>query len=433
MNERISRILELWYLDEPALFQVLCSHDMLENPKMDCAVRCGRRRIEYNPDFIREMSDGALTEALKTEAIRILLKHPYERRPDQCSGEAIALGSNVCIGDQYTYGNFRIEKPSDFSLESGRPFEWYARKIQELLPPGEEPGEGNFPFGGMGAGHEQSQTQGQGQGQNNGEGQGQKSDSQREGQAPGSNGFGQDDRNDSQMSGTQEKATENRNRNLALSELWEEDEMAVAMINGIIESTTKWGCLSGSFAEMLKASTKAKINWKTVFAGFRASILSSKRKLTRMRPNRRSGFAQMGSIRRFDTKLLVAVDVSGSISSSALSYFYGVINSAFKYGFESIDVVQFDCGITQVQSLKKTMKDVTAIGRGGTSFQEPIDYAAEHDYDGLIILTDGYAPSPTLPDSMRCKIIWVCQDKQCYDAHHSWMEKLGRVCTMEIH
>ena len=393
MNERISRILEVWYLEETALFQVLCSHEIAENRNMECPVRCGRRRLEYNPTFIDEMSDEALSEALKTEAIRILLKHPYERRPDQCCNEAIALGSNVCIGDQYKYGNFRIETPSDFDLQPGQPFEWYARKIQELLP----------------------SDSGDGDGDEGSEGYGSSSDSGEEG------------------SEAADKAAEKRSRNQALSELWEEDEMTVAMINGIIESTTKWGSLGGNFAEMLKASTRAKINWKTVFAGFRASVLSSKRKLTRMRPNRRTGFEQMGSIRRFDTRLLVAVDVSSSISSSALSYFYGVINSAFRYGFEAIDVVQFDCGITQVQSLKKVLKDVTAVGRGGTSFQEPIDYADENGYDGLLILTDGYAPQPTLPDGMRCKIIWVCQNKQCYDAHHAWMEKLGRVCTMEIH
>ena len=386
MNERISRILEVWYLDETALFQVLCSHEIAENPDMECPVRCGRRRVEYNPAFIDEMSDEALSEALKTEAIRILLKHPYERRPDQCCNEAVALGSNVCIGDQYKYGNFKIETPSDFDLQPGQPFEWYARKIQELLPPGSADGQGDSEGGAGKGGSEAS-----------------------------------------------DRAVEKRNRNQALAELWEEDDMAVAMINGIIESTTRWGSLSGNFAEMIKASTKAKINWKTVFAGFRASVLSSKRKLTRMRPNRRSGFEQMGSTRQFDTRLLVAVDVSGSISSSALSYFYGVINSAFRYGFEAIDVAQFDCGITQVQNLKKVMKDVKAVGRGGTSFQEPIDYAHENDYDGLLILTDGYAPAPTLPDGMRCKIIWVCQDRQCYDAHHAWMEKLGRVCTMEIH
>ena len=398
MNERISGILEVWYLDEPALFQVLCSHEIAENPGMKCPVRCGRRRVEYNPSFVDEMSDAALSEALKTEAIRILLKHPYERRPDQCCNEAVALGSNVCIGDQYTYGNFKIEKPSDFDLQAGQPFEWYARKIQELLPPGEGDG-----------------------------------DSDSECDSGRGNGEGEGDGDGDSRSEAGEKAAEKRGRNRDLSELWEEDDMAVAMINGIIEGTTRWGSLSGGMAEMLKASTKAKINWKTVFAGFRASVLSSRRKLTRMRPNRRSGFEQMGSTRQFNTRLLVAVDVSGSISSSALSYFYGVINSAFRYGFEAIDVAQFDCGITQVQNLKKVMKNVTAVGRGGTSFQEPIDYANENGYDGLLILTDGYAPVPTLPDGMRCKIIWVCQDKSCYEANHAWMEKLGRVCTMEIH
>ena len=82
---------------------------------------------------------------------------------------------------------------------------------------------------------------------------------------------------------------------------------------------------------------------------------------------------------------------------------------------------------------EKQMKEVTALGRGGTSFQEPVDYAHEKGYDGLLILTDGYAPVPTLPDGMRTKIIWVCQDRYCYENNHSWMEKLGRVCVMEIH
>ena len=128
----------------------------------------------------------------------------------------------------------------------------------------------------------------------------------------------------------------------------------------------------------------------------------------------------------------MAVDVSGSISSDALSYFYGVINSAFKYGFEAIDVIQFDCGVRVVQSLKKVIREVIAVGRGGTSFQEPVDYANENGYDGLVILTDGYAPEPVIPDHMQCKIIWVCQDSQSYEQCHRWMEKSGRVCTIEL-
>ena len=130
--------------------------------------------------------------------------------------------------------------------------------------------------------------------------------------------------------------------------------------------------------------------------------------------------------------MLVAVDVSGSISTKSLKYFYGVINSAFRYGFESIDVIQFDCGVKVVHSLKKVVKDVAVLGRGGTSFQEPIEYAHENGYDGLIILTDGYAPAPRIPDGFKTRILWVCENEDCLEQHKSWMEKSGRTCVMQI-
>lgn len=390
MKDRITTILEHFFIQEPAMFQVLCTHEIAENTQMECPIRSGRRRLEYNPAFVNEMSDHALEEALRTEAVRLLLKHPYERKPDGCCQQAIAVGSDIVVGDNYQYGSYRIAKPSDYGLESGQPYEWYSRKIQEMLPPGG----------------------GDGDGDNNG------------GESMGTAG-GNDD-------GASEKLRASAARNTATSELWDEDELAVAMINGIIEGCQDWGSLAGNFVEKLKASTRAKINWRNVFSGFRASILSSRRTLTRMRPNRRYEFDQMGSKREYNTRLLVAIDVSGSISSESLSYFYGVVNSAFRYGFETVDVIQFDCGVRVVQSLKKVMRDVAVLGRGGTSFDEPILYAHENGYDGLLILTDGYAPEPAIPDNMRCKIVWVCQDKHCYTKHHSWMEKSGRVCTIEL-
>ena len=388
MRERITRILERWFISEPALFQVLCMHSIEENASMPCPIRSGARKVEYNPDFVKEMSAEALDQALRTEAIRILLKHPYQRKPDACSQQAIAVGSNLTIGDNYQFGSLHMEQPGDYDLPTGREYEWYSRRIQELLPP---------------------EADGDGAGNGN--------------DARGQGGDG-DPRTD--------RLSDNADKNSALSELWDEDDLAVVMIDGIIESTKDWGSLAGNFAEQLKASAKARINWRNVLSGFRASILSTKRKLTRMRPNRRTGFDNMGSIRRFDTKVLVAVDVSGSISSSDLSYFYGVVNSAFRYGFTDVDVIQFDAGVRLVQSLKKVLRDVIAVGRGGTSFQEPIDYANENGYDGLVILTDGYAPQPVLPDNMRCKLVWVCNNRDSYESSHGWMEKTGRVCTMEL-
>ena len=377
MKERFSDIMEKWFVLEPPLFQVLCSHQLAENQLMSCPLRCGRRKLEYNPDIVREMSDEALEEAVRAEAIRILLKHPYERRPEGCSQKAMGLGSNLVIGDNYKHPRFRIETPKEFGLRSGMAYEWYARMVEQ-----------------------QQDEQGGG--------------SSNEDEGIGGGGGAEGDKHQD------------------LAELWDEDELTALQINEVINSAKSWGSLGGNFAELLQASVKAKINWRNIFAGFRASIISSKRKLTRMRPNRRTGFDSMGSVRRFDTKLLVAVDVSGSISTENLRYFYGVINSAFRYGFESIDVIQFDHGIRAVHSLKKVVRDVTIVGRGGTSFQEPVDFAHENGYDGLVFLTDGYAPEPVIPDGFKTGILWVCENEECLNRHRKWMEKSGRTCVMQI-
>ena len=373
-----------WFLLEPALFQVLCIHELSANEQMSCPVRSGRKMLEYNPNIVREMTDAALEEALRAEAVRIIMKHPYERRPDGCSQKAAGLASDIVIGDNYSHARLRMIKPDDLELKRGMSYEWYAREIENGMGNGDGNGDGD--------------GSGSGSGNDNGNGSG---------------------------NSIPDKYTD-------LSELWDEDEMTAQMINGIISNTKDWGSLAGKFAEKLQASLKAKINWRNVFSGFRASILSSKKKLTRMKPNRRTGFQNMGSIRQFDTKMLIAIDVSGSVSSQSLRYFYGVVNSAFRYGFESVDVIQFDCGVRAVHTLKKVIREQMVLGRGGTSFQEPINYAHEQGYDGLLILTDGYAPQPVIPDGFKTRLLWVCENENCYKNHKKWMEESGRVCVMQI-
>lgn len=405
MVRRIEKILERWFLLEPPLFQVLCLHELIAEDSISCPVRSGKKRVEYNPDMLGKMTDEALEEVLKIEAVRILLKHPYERFPDGCCLVAAALGSNVTVGDNYVFKRVHIHTPADFSLEKGQYYEWYAMKIQELLPPSAD-------------GEEASMSSGQGGKESEGKGSGSAdTDTVMTG---GSTMTGGDFRY-----GYSRPLQE-------LAELWEEDDMMTFQINTVIESTKDWGTVPGNIRQMLKASLKAKIDWRKVLSGFRASILTSERKLTRMRPNRRSGFQQMGSIRQFNTRLLVAVDVSGSVSDKSVSDFYGVVNSAFRYGFESVDVLQFDHGVQSVISLTKAVKDFAVCGRGGTSFQEPVDYAHENGYEGLVILTDGYAPAPRIPEGMKTKILWVCVDRESYDEHRSWMSKSGRVCMMQL-
>ena len=367
------RIAEHWFLSEPVLFATYCSHHLKPNSSIACTMRTGKGCIEYNPEFTNLLTEQAIEENLKVEMIRILLKHPYDRQPKDCSAMACTLGSDCTLSSYYDNWKYvNLAKPADFQLPEKEYFEWYAINIDKLI--------------------------------------------KKEG-------------NDSVMTKTSDYAKAKAEQ----SALWEEDELMQISINTIIENAKNWGTIPGNLVEQIIASTKARIDYRKVISGFRASCISMRRTLTRMRPNRRTGFQNMGSIYRYKTNLLVAVDVSGSVTSRSLAHFYSVINRFFHYGIENIDVMQFDCAAGEVKNIKKASHKIEIFGRGGTDFQCVIDYAQQAKcYDGVIIMTDGYAPPPVLPPHFRPHLLWICENEDSYKQHHEWMEKLGRACTINL-
>ena len=196
--------------------------------------------------------------------------------------------------------------------------------------------------------------------------------------------------------------------------LWEEDELMSEKVNHEIENaqrSNQWGSLGGDLRALIESSLVSKQNFRAILSQFRASILSTKRHLTRMRPNRRYGWDAMGSQYAYSTRLLVAVDVSGSVPDEDIKKFLAVINRFFKQGIESIEVIEFDSKITTEKpiALKQAANGIRVIGRGGTNFQPAIDFYYEHEeYDGLVFLTDGFAATPKLPDDKRHKpLAWI--------------------------
>ena len=448
MDARIQKIMERWYITEPAFFQIIGTHDLEENSKISCPFRCGRGMIEYNPNIIKALDDNKLQSYLKAEVIRILLKHPYERQPDGCKRESMSTGSNLVLADNYDFTDIELPKPADYNLKSSESYEWYSYRIEELSATTDQ---------------QQNSSQDNQDKENNDQGNQGKNDQQlMSGQEDGDGDTSDSDKNDSEDSQSgrspdNNDSTEDNNSSnnesadgnssggkmsiqQELSELWEEDSLMECTINATIddiEANNNWGSLAGNIAQKIIANTKARIDYRKVLAGFRASVLSTKRRLTRMRPNRRTGFDNMGSIRRFDTNILIAVDVSGSITDVTLCHFYSIIRRAFKYGVEKLDVVQFDTQLGEVQSMEKASlkvnRSIDVFGRGGTSFQEIFDFVSTHpEYDGLIIFTDGYAPPPKVPKRMNCKVAWVCNSQRTYNAHKSWKRCIGRCCMMEI-
>ena len=370
MKERIAQITQRWFLSDEPLFSAFCTHRVAENRQMKCVARVGRGVIEFNPLLCYHMSDKELEERLRVEVIRILLKHPYERQPDGCSPVARALGSNCVIADSYRLHHIEMEIPADFDLPSKQHYEYYARRIQQLLPQGQH------------------------------------------GQGGGSN------------------ADSDADSDLAAN--WQQDELMTAQVDQVISNVKSWGSMPGNLVEQIIASTKARVDYRKILAGFRASILSENRKLTRMRPNRRSGFDAMGSRYDFCTRMIIGVDCSASISKTDLRNFYSTINRFFRYGIKQIDVVQFDVKLGEVQTLVKASANVKITGRGGTLFQPFIDFVAKHpEYDGALIYTDGYAPHPNIPATMRTSLCWILRSEKDLPAHESWMRHSGRICLIE--
>ena len=391
--ERIQKIGEMWFLTEPLLFSVYCSHDIVENDSMDVFIRTGNRKIEFSPSLLKNVQDSVLAELLKIEIFRILLKHPYQRQPPFADKELLTRASNVTI--DYIYDIPRLIKKqmsgTELHLPHGLCFEEYYQILKGLQAANA------IPLGGS--------EEGEG-GAGTGEDQGSESDGNNAGKKSAS-------------------------RDAQMSELWEEDQEACCNINDIIEVTmasNTWGSVPYSMQGLIRASLIVDMDYRRMLSIFKTSVLSSKRHLTRMRPNRRFGFDAMGS--RYDMKanLLVAVDVSGSVTDNSLEFFFSIIGRLFKFGVEKLDVIQFDSEIKgEPEKFKKARKTVNIIGRGGTDFQPVADYYCEHpEYDGLIFFTDGFADSPVYKTKRVIDVLWVLCSRADYETNSGWIKNLKR-------
>ena len=431
-RERIQQEAEQWFLTEPVLFAVYCSHRLTMNANILCPLRTGKGRIEYNPTFIDAILDNQLKDLLKVEMIRILLQHPYARQPLGCLPMMLQTASDMVISPAYKFSWVDLAKPEDFGLLKGQYYEWYANRLNEIsLTPNPTPkGEGNF----KGKGSENQEGNASGNG-DSGDQQGEGNSQEAEGDQGQSQGQGQDQQGAEHS--TSLASGRGDGGEASYTALWEEDQFQARQITDLVQSTTQWGSLPGDMVELIKKAAEGKIDYRGALRTFRSSILSQKRRLTRMRPSRRFGFEQMGSHYDFTTRLLIAIDTSGSVGSEELGRYFRIITTFFKYGIQEIDVLMFDHEVQgepiTFTEAKKNIQEFKVRGRGGTSFQVPVNYVKEHpNYDGLIIITDGYAPTPEVPPFLRAKLLWVIDNEPSYKKHYESLRKTGRVCLMEL-
>ena len=371
VGERIKAISQDWFLTEPLIFAVFCTHALKRNDNMGCDMRCGKGLIEYNPDKLEHFDDNQLALRLKAEVVRIILKHPYQRQPYNPRRDVMRLSSDLTLCDNLEgMDTIGLEPPRIFNVPRDQAFEQYYSLMAGQVLQLEQDADGN--------------------------------------------GIPIDMNLPGDGNGDGDSLTDDLLEADAGASLWDEDELMSEKVNHEIETAQRcnqWGSLGGDLRALIESTLVSKQNFRAILSQFRASILSTKRHLTRMRPNRRYGWDAMGSQYAYSTRLLVAVDVSGSVPDEDIKKFLAVINRFFKQGIESIEVIEFDSKITTETpiALKQAANGIRVIGRGGTNFQPAIDFYYEHEeYDGLVFLTDGYAPTPKVPDDKRHKpLAWI--------------------------
>ncbi|WP_089933020.1 VWA-like domain-containing protein [Candidatus Entotheonella palauensis] len=388
-RDRMTGIVEKWFLIEPLLFAVWTAHELVINPRIR-TIRAGRGRIEYNPLFIDALTRHELEDVLTFEALRIVLKHPYTRRQDLA--EWAYAASNLTL-QEYLETALPFPRAQDVFGDEAfdkQYYEFYYYKLLELVQTDGLTGVdgGGAPSGG------------------------------------GADGGNLATYADPSASGQQN------------TESWGADELQAEMIDDKIRTaheTQSWGTVAGRWRERILASLRPKLNYRAVLRQFRTSVLSVHRRLTRMKPNRRYGFLYMGSRYDFTTRLLVAVDVSGSMPIEDVAQGFSVVNRFFTYGVSSIDVIQFDTEIQgQPMTLKRARREIEVQGRGGTNFSPVIDFIDEHvGYDGLIVFTDGYAPVPRQPVNRRTRILWLFTNETSYNAMYPRLRQIGRVAFLK--
>lgn len=359
---RISRIKSRWFLTEPVYFSVMLTHEFVAIENLGCPVCVGNGKIMFDTEYYNDKSDKFLEESIKAEELRIMLSHPYRRLlPDR---KAMLQASNIIVGENTNFEEAKFNDAREalgISTHSKERLEYY----YEILAKAHE--NGNWRIG--------------------------KSDD-----------------------GCSSKSDAD-----ARTKYWGEDAYMNTVIEQVLDkfmSSDNWGSIGGDFKDTIKSAKIPDYNYKGILQQFRSHVISSKRTLTRMKPNRRFGYDVMGSRREFTSKILVAIDTSASISDDDVSKALGLINGMFKYGIECIDCVDFDVNVydEDLTSIKKKMKSMRITGRGGTDFNDVFRYVSEHrGYTGCIIITDGYAPVPDriwLSKTRRAKFVWCLNSRK---------------------
>lgn len=376
---------------EPAVLTYfgLCDLKPVKDPQVTLRLNCrgtgSAINMEYNPIWLNKIQEcSILAYIMFSECLRIALHHITTRKcyPLQIFKKAsdyISFDENqrsVLNTHKQEVMQMLQEFPSKakFRQETAKikfneEDHWFLEKVFSMLMDCAEKQGGG---GGQGQGQGQGQEQGQGQGNQQGKG------------GSGS-GNPTKDALDEYFDGSQdaaEKATEGWEENTLV------DQEIQEITHHIAENASQWGNISGGLLQAILAANTPKFDPKTVLKRFKANTVDKYTEDTRMRPDRRKGFDVPGKKHKFRSRILVAIDCSGSMSDEDVERGCAIVNKFVKHADVSYCFWDGVCGPFTEQKQKKS--DFKLIGRGCTNPDSVISAIQERKakFDGIIVFTD---------------------------------------------
>ena len=413
-ENKIRTILMKWFSDDPVLLNVFSLFNLKPDTNQETIginILSRNPYITYNPNFINTIQLEHLEMILVTIGFKVLLRHCTTRlkEPKQISSLASSITVDELLRDNTISFLLQDESLKDFvpiaaayNLPEKDCFEEYFRQlydkqnsvnemikdIWDSLTEEEKEKLINDKIN-------QNKTQSSDKEQNKSE---EESKEQQD---------NKDDNKDSNQSDSKDsdgfKEYDNNNDcvkdyfdpNGTSNDGWGTNDMMDAEIKNYIDKNKdkikSWGTYTGNFIEEILAAQNSSFSFKEVIKRFRKTVVTFKTETSRLKLNRRHDLRLPGYRRQFTTRILFAIDESGSMDNETLSFGFATINKICKH--IEMDYVTFDTEIKQIEHKFKTAKSVfKCSGRGGTDPVCVFDFAqkAKKQYNGIILFTDGY-------------------------------------------
>lgn len=198
-------------------------------------------------------------------------------------------------------------------------------------------------------------------------------------------------------------------------DVWQEssaiDEKTLQEFTEKVITNAQKGSIPGYLASMIAVLKKSNgdLPWNLYLKRLLGTVESSKKKTVTRRNRRQPDRLDLrGQLRSHKAKIVVALDISGSISDEEFNQAISeVLHIVKTYGHE-ITIIECDSEIRRAYTVKAA-KDVKerVNTRAGTNFTPVFEYANRHNVDLLVYFTDGLGEDKLLTAPKGYKTLWV--------------------------